>query len=97
MPSVASTMARKAILSGIRKIDTAQLYMNEFEVYQVVKDYPEVSITTKIHHKLIKQADRDNRVIENLVQISANEVLLHSPEKNFEIAWGLLSKHIRYC
>lgn len=95
-PEVASTMTRKAILLGIKKIDTAQLYMNESEVYQVVKDYPEVSITTKIHRKLIRQADRDNRAIENSVQIPANEVLLHSPEKNFEIAWEQLKRLVEY-
>ncbi len=93
-PEVATAMTRKAIMSGITHIDTAQLYGNEAEVYSVVREYPGVALTTKIHRKLIKQADRDNRAIENSV-LGLNipkQILLHSPEKNFVVAWEQLSR-----
>ncbi len=93
-PDVATAMTRKAIMAGITHIDTAQLYGNEAEVYRVVREYPGVAITTKIHRKLIKQADRDNRSIENSVVglDIPKQVLLHSPEKNFVAAWVQLSR-----
>lgn len=91
-PEVAASMTKVAMLAGITRIDTAQLYGNESEVYNAVVGNPEIHITTKIHRKLIKQSDKDNRAIENSVGINASQVLLHSPENNFYIAWQQLSR-----
>lgn len=92
LPDVAQVMVKEAISAGIKHIDTAQLYNNEEQVYNVTKEYPDVQLTTKIHRRLIRQADRDNRAIENSVEIKPTTVLLHSPEKNYQIAWSQLCR-----
>lgn len=85
-----------AITAGIAHIDTAQLYKNESDAYTAFIEArlinAELRLTTKIHRKLIAAADRDNRAIENSVAIKPNLVLLHSPERNFEIAWEQLRR-----
>jgi 2,5-diketo-D-gluconate reductase B len=91
-PDVAADMVQKAIGLGVKCIDTAQLYGNERDMMDVVSKFPNVSLTTKIHRKLIKGSDRDNRAIENSIYGRPNIVLLHSPEKNFEIAWEQLKR-----
>jgi len=80
-----------AINAGIRRIDTAQLYCNEIETYEACKD-KDVYLTTKIHKKLIRNAIKDNRAIENSLMIKPTAVLLHCPEKNFEVAWEQLKR-----
>jgi diketogulonate reductase-like aldo/keto reductase len=97
-----------AIESGCRHIDTAQLYKNEEEVWSAVNEWNRkasdvtsllnkhhVSVTTKIHKKLIIDSHRDNRSIETSIIGNPALILLHSPEKNFHIAWEQL-KRIAY-
>ncbi len=96
IPQQATEMTKVAISAGITHIDTAQLYGNEQEVAKVIEEYKDspkkIYLTTKIHRKLIKQADKDNRAIENSILQMADCVLLHSPEKNFDIAWEQLCR-----
>ncbi len=96
-----------AIESGCRHIDTAQLYKNEEEVWTAVNEWNKspklevppslpnkhhVSVTTKIHKKLIIDSHRDNRSIETSIIGNPALILLHSPEKNFHIAWEQLKR-----
>lgn len=80
-----------AIQLGVTKIDTAQLYKNEEQVWEVVKDNPKISVTTKIHRNLIKNSDRDNRIESSIVG-HPSLVLLHEPARNFTIAWEQLKR-----
>jgi len=91
-PEEATIYVEEAILAGIKQIDTAQLYKNELETCRVVEKYPDVFLTSKIHKKLIKNADKDNRAIENSIQYVVDCILLHMPEKNYEIAWEQLKR-----
>lgn len=60
------------------------------DLYTTRMNISMVSLTTKIHRNLIKNSDRDNRAIVNSIYGRPNIVLLHSPEKNYEIAWHQL-------
>jgi diketogulonate reductase-like aldo/keto reductase len=96
-----------AIESGCRRIDTAQLYKNEEEVWTAVNEWlvkdttinhksssskRHISVTTKIHKKLIIDSHKDNRSIETSIIGTPDLILLHSPEKNFHIAWEQLKR-----
>lgn len=83
-------MVQAAYESGIRHFDTAQLYKNDKQVTDWLTSKDDVFLTTKIHRTLIKNSDKDNRGIVESVYGKPNLVLLHSPEKNFQIAWKQL-------
>jgi diketogulonate reductase-like aldo/keto reductase len=55
-----------------------------------------VNYTDKIHKKLIKNSQLDNRSIElsyyNIVGKKPSLLLLHSPEKNYQIAWEQIKR-----
>jgi diketogulonate reductase-like aldo/keto reductase len=89
---ITAELVEYVIELGCKLIDTAQLYGNEEEVWSVVRNYSNISYTTKIHKKLIKSADKDNRSIETSILGMPTLVLLHSPEKNFTIAWEQLKR-----
>lgn len=91
-PDITADLVKCAILSGCTLIDSAQLYKNEAECWSVVREYPTVSYTTKIHRNLIINSNKDNRSIETSIVGVPNLVLLHSPDKNFEIAWEQLKR-----
>lgn len=98
----AHRMVQYALSKGITRIDTAQLYKNEEAVIEaIVNRYLEqqsrIFVTTKIHKSLIENSDRDNRSIENSVDIYKSlpfvtTVLLHCPAKNYDIAWDQLQR-----
>lgn len=79
-----------AYSAGIRRFDTAFLYRNDNTVAEMLREYPDAHLTTKIWYQHIRNADRDNRSIVNSIVPGARTVLLHVPEKNFEIAWEQL-------
>jgi len=104
-PAVAERMVEAAILrGGVRRIDTAQLYRNQVEVFRQVREKmgmgpSDVHITTKVARKLIENAERDNRAIETsvleIIEWKPNLVLLHAPAQNREcsrIAWAQLTR-----
>lgn len=82
-----------AIQHGVYNFDTAQLYGNEEEVYMATSqfDSKEIKVTTKIHPKLIKNSYRENRIESSIIG-TPTAVLLHTPEKNYTIAWEQLKR-----
>lgn len=93
----AVSMVETAYNAGLRNFDTAQLYKNDKEVTDWLMDKEDVFLTTKIHRNLIKNSYRDNRAIADSIYGKPNLVLLHSPEKNYEIAWKQLTESCKEC
>lgn len=94
--NTAVDMVHSAYNAGLRCFDTAQLYKNDKEVSDFLSD-KDVFLTTKIHRSLIKNSDKDNRAVVKSVYGKPSLVLLHSPEKNFEIAWKQLTSSDLEC
>lgn len=98
-------MVQSAYNAGLRCFDTAQLYKNDKEVTDWLESKTSndttnngcVFLTTKIHRTLIKNSDKDNRAVVNSVYGRPSLVLLHSPEKNYEIAWKQLTESTLGC
>ena len=88
---IALEMIHIAYKLGIRHFDTAQLYKNDIKVTDLVRSFPDTFLTTKIHRTLIKNCHKDNRAIANSIYGKPDLVLLHSPEKNYDIAWKQLT------
>jgi diketogulonate reductase-like aldo/keto reductase len=92
-----------AVKIGCKLIDTAQQYGNSHIVAKTLEniEYENkfnnvVNYTDKIHKKLIKNSQLDNRSIElsyyNIVGKKPSLLLLHSPEKNYQIAWEQIKR-----
>jgi diketogulonate reductase-like aldo/keto reductase len=81
-----------AVDAGITRIDTAALYRNDVEALSAARRHANVYITSKISKKLIADATRDNRAIEEYARLGWDCVLVHMPTSGYEIAWEQLRR-----
>lgn len=95
-------MVKQALQIGYRHIDTANLYQNEIQVGQAIKDSgvnrKEIFITTKISINHIKKGDNGIflSIRESLLKLDVEYIdliLLHGPVKNKIISsWKMLER-----
>ena len=73
-----------ALRNGCRSIDTAQLYNNEAEVGRAIKDSninrSDIFLTTKIHQKILPDANYEKCVLESINKLGTyiDLLLLHA-------------------
>lgn len=96
-------IVKHALYSGIRYIDTAQLYKNEASVGKAVEDYlnetkqtfaeSKIYVTTKVSDKNSKTAESiSSSIVKSLHDLRGycSCILLHNPVKNYISAYAEL-------